>query len=565
MTATLVTPPRTSPIPPEKGFLQRLQPGRVVAAVVMLALVVGGIWASIELKINIASLIDSRDNAINFIGRMFPLDFPSPGETAALLWETLSIVLLATALSVVLSFFLALLAAHNTSPGTASMMISRFLIVLARAIPDLVLAVLFFRMFGLGGLPGILAMGLHSIGMVGKLYADSLEEIHGGTYTAMQTNGATWWQRVVTGYLPLWTPQLISVGLYRFDINLRGSVLLGYVGVGGIGLAMADALGSLQYHRGMALAFVILVVCILVEVLSGALRTAIHGNPGANRNRLARLFPEQSLWVTEGNVRRVRDTPPWTVGRAGRFLAMAAVLVLLIAAVFGAKVDLGAAGAGLLKLPETLGHFFPMETDPEILTAIVDGMVVTIQIALASTLIGAIVAIPVGVLAARNVFPNRWLNTTFRVLIVVIRGIPELILAIVFVVVSGLGGVAGTLALAVGTVGMLGKLVADSLEETDVRVQDAIRANGATRLQVFFSATLHQVTPALVAHVMYIFDNHIRSATLLGVVGAGGIGFLLLNASRVLEYPTVTTIVLAILVVVLVVEALSILVRRALR
>ncbi len=89
---------------------------------------------------------------------------------------------------------------------------------------------------------------------------------------------------------------------------------------------------------------------------------------------------------------------------------------------------------------------------------------------------------------------------------------------------------------------------------------------GATRLQVFFSATLHQVTPpALVAHVMYIFDNHIRSATLLGVVGAGGIGFLLLNASRVLEYPTVTTIVLAILVVVLVVEALSILVRRALR
>lgn len=160
MTATLVTPPRTSPIPPEKGFLQRLQPGRVVAAVVMLALVVGGIWASIELKINIASLIDSRDNAINFIGRMFPLDFPpSPGETAALLWETLSIVLLATALSVVLSFFLALLAAHNTSPGTASMMISRFLIVLARAIPDLVLAVLFFRMFGLGGLPGILAWG----------------------------------------------------------------------------------------------------------------------------------------------------------------------------------------------------------------------------------------------------------------------------------------------------------------------------------------------------------------------------------------------------------------------
>ena len=149
--------------------------------------------------------------------------------------------------------------------------------------------------------------------------------------------------------------------------------------------------------------------------------------------------------------------------------------------------------------------------------------------------------------------------------IVSVRAIPEVILAIIMVVITGLGGVAGTLALAVGCVGMLGKLVADSIEETDTRVQEALRAAGASRTQVFWAATVRQVLPAIVSHVMYILDNHVRSATLLGVVGAGGIGFLLLNAARVAEYDVITTIMIAILATVLLVEGLSVAVRRALR
>lgn len=171
--------------------------------------------------------------------------------------------------------------------------------------------------------------------------------------------------------------------------------------------------------------------------------------------------------------------------------------------------------------------------------------------------------VPIGILAARNVVPHRAVHGTFRVLIVVVRGIPELILAIIFVVITGLGGVAGTLALTIGAVGLLSKLIADSLEETDTAVQDAVRPNGATRLQVFFGTTLRQALPAFVAHIMYLLDVNIRSATLLGIVGAGGIGYLLLNASRVLQFDVVTTIVVLILFVVLAVEAISVWVRKA--
>lgn len=191
------------------------------------------------------------------------------------------------------------------------------------------------------------------------------------------------------------------------------------------------------------------------------------------------------------------------------------------------------------------------------------GMLLTVQIALSATLLGSIVALPIGVLAARNVVANRFVHNLARILIVIIRGLPELIVAIIFVVITGLGGVAGTLALALGAVGLLSKLVADSLEETDTDIQEAIRANGASGPQVFFAATLRQAAPAFVAHIMYLLDTNIRAATLLGIVGAGGIGFLLLNASRVLQFDVVTAILLIILAVVLAVEALSIWVRKA--
>src|SRR5690625_136866 len=147
-------------------------------------------------------------------------------------------------------------------------------------------------------------------------------------------------------------------------------------------------------------------------------------------------------------------------------------------------------------------------------------MLVTLQIALAGTLIGAILAVPVGILAARNVSPNPTVAKFFRGVIVVTRGIPELILAIVFVIISGMSPVAGALALAVGAMGLLSKLIADSLEKTDTRVQQALRANGATETQIFFGAPLRQIAPAGIAHVMYQLDVNFRSATLLGVVGA---------------------------------------------
>lgn len=556
-------------VPVARGPAPRLR--TVAVWLVMLGLLAASVWSFLALDFSVATFATGLLYAGDFVSRMFPLEFPPLPELVALTGETLGIVTAATALAVALSLPAALLAASTTSSRRWTRASARTFIVVMRAIPDLVLAIIFFRVFGLGAVPGILAMGFHSIGMIGKLYADAIEELDGGPAEALRSAGASRRQQIWSGVIPLLMPQIIATALHRFDVNLRTSVILGYVGVGGLGMAMADALNTLQYGKGMALALVILVLCVVVELVSSAIRTVLLGRENGRRRGLLGLLDRASgHWITRPHaaheVQRtrtgaIRVTPPWDADRIRRLVTMVCAALIVIAAFGGANIDLGGVVTGVVQLPETLVLFFP-PSDGGILESLLEGMLVTVQIGLAATLIGVVLAVPVGALAARNVAPHPQVALVFRTLIVVVRAMPELILAIIFIVIMGLGPQPGALALGIGSVGLLGKLIADSVEETDVRVQDAVRTNGASSLQVHASATLRQVLPALVAHVLYQLDVNIRSATLLGIVGAGGIGFYLLNASRVMQFQTVTLIILMILAVVLALEAVSSWVRR---
>ena len=561
----MTTTANSRPAAPQK----RRSYNQIAAHVVLIGLTVLGAWSVYSIGISVGTLVQSADNAANFISRMFPLDFPPIGELAWMIAETLGIVFLATALAVILSIPVSIWAARPTSPNSTVHWLSRAFIVLMRAIPDLILAILFLRVFGLGALGGILAMGLHSIGMIGKLYSDAIEELDDGPREAIESNGAGRNQQIWSAIPQKLMPQIIATALHRFDINLRTSVLLGYVGVGGIGQAIADSLRVLDYQRGMALAIVVLVLCIAVELISGMLRAAIMSRsssaPSWRQSWSDKLFGrKKNDSDAQAAEPELTINPPWTAERVNRVLAVATIVILTV--VSWSIVDLSFSEfiTGLANLPESLALFLP-PSDGGIAAEIFQLMLDTLQIAFAATFLGAILAIPIGILAARNVVMNKWVNGVFRMFIVVVRGIPELILAIVFVVISGLGAVAGTLALALGAVGLLSKLIADSIEETDVEVQEAVRAGGASNVQVFFAATIRQAAPAFVAHTLYLLDNNIRSATLLGVVGAGGIGFQLLNASRVNQFDVVTYILIVMVAVVLAVEVLSMWLRKAVR
>ncbi|ASQ98879.1 phosphonate ABC transporter, permease protein PhnE [Streptomyces sp. 11-1-2] len=583
---------------PHRRTLARPTAAGLSAATALMLCVIGGVWAFIALRLNIATLTDSADNAVAFLSHTLPLDFPPAGELFSLIWQTLAIVVSATVLSVVLSVPLALLAARNTTPGTAARLASRGVIVLCRAVPEVVFAIAAFRVFGLGGMTGVVALGVHSVGMVGKLYADAVEQTDEGPRTALRATGAGRLQQITAAVLPQALPSLVATALHRLDINLRASAVLGFVGVNGLGYALSTAITTLDYQRAMAIAVVLLLLCFVAESISGAIRRTLLQDVTAAR-RPRRRRPERQgarraerpggtaparpssgatpataagadgitaamgteAQAADGGTAVRRGLPRWDARRIRRTTWLVLTVALVVASAVRSGLSWNTLRRGAESFFPTVGDFLPPGTGG-IGGQLWADLWATLQIALAGTLIGLVLALPLGTLAARNVGGSPRVARFFRTVILLVRAIPELVLAIVFVVVTGLGAVSGALALGVGSVGLLGKLVADSLEETDPGPARALVATGARRHQVFFGSVLPRAWPAVVGHLLYQLDVNLRSATLLGIVGAGGIGYDLLNAARVLQFPVVTTIVLMELALVLLIEGLAVWVRK---
>ncbi|MFJ3054756.1 phosphonate ABC transporter, permease protein PhnE [Herbaspirillum sp. NPDC087042] len=210
---------------------------------------------------------------------------------------------------------------------------------------------------------------------------------------------------------------------------------------------------------------------------------------------------------------------------------------------------------GLPQIGDFLARSFPPNW--ALLGELVAPAIETVQIALWGTLLGVLGAIPVALLAARNLNSSRWLYGVVRQALNVTRSINELILALVFVSAVGLGPFPGVLALAVHGVGMIGKFFAESIEEIDQGPLEALRATGARPLQVIVFGVLPQVATAWIATVLYRFEVNLRQATVLGMVGAGGLGFELVNSLKLFKYQDTATCIVVVTLMVVAADALS--------
>jgi phosphonate transport system permease protein len=183
--------------------------------------------------------------------------------------------------------------------------------------------------------------------------------------------------------------------------------------------------------------------------------------------------------------------------------------------------------------------------------------IVTFDTALLGTTAALFISLAIAPIAARNITPNRVAYELARLVIGITRAVPDLIFALIFVTAVGLGPFAGVLALAVHSIGTLGKLFAETIEEMDMGPVDALRVTGASRLQLFLHAVLPGVAPTFVSLLLYRFDVNFRSSLVLGFVGAGGIGFLIYNSMQLFQYREVSTELLVVLAFVLAVERVS--------
>jgi phosphonate transport system permease protein len=221
-------------------------------------------------------LFTSFNHMLDIIVRGMP---PNPGILRNALWGalvTLDVAILGTIASVIASLPLALLAAENTRPNAVAYYASRGLIGVARTIPDVVWALIFVTAVGLGPFAAALGLAVHSVGVLARLYAEAIEDVDMSPVHALTVMGANRVQVASQAVLPTVLPTFIGLTLYRLDTNVRSSLVLGFVGGGGLGLMIESALNLFQYRQLTMLLLVMGALILGVEALSVNLRRRIH-------------------------------------------------------------------------------------------------------------------------------------------------------------------------------------------------------------------------------------------------------------------------------------------------
>jgi phosphonate transport system permease protein len=273
---TLDIAPRSVRVDPLEEALPRGRIGRRLV-VVLVALIAAGVIAQAFYVVQARpeDLITGAHGMADLLGRAMP---PAWSEYGDILWptlETIDLAIFGTLFGVLMALPLAVLAASNVTPAPPLYYLARGVIALTRAVPDLVWALLFVTAVGLGPFPGALALSVHSIGMLGRLFSEVIEDMDFGPVEALTLTGASRLQVFTHAIVPGVLPSLLGISLYRFDENLRSSLVLGFVGAGGLGFRLLTAMNLFQYQTVSLLLIATFALVMAAERGSALLRRQV--------------------------------------------------------------------------------------------------------------------------------------------------------------------------------------------------------------------------------------------------------------------------------------------------
>ncbi len=556
--------------------------------------------------------------------------------------ETIALAFLASVLAVVFALPVSFLAARNLmwgSPVTRVIyFVVRALLNIIRSIETLIWAIIFAVWVSVGPFDGLLALTLHSIAALAKLYSEAIESIDPGPIEAVRATGATWPQVIVYAVLPQFMPSFLSFTLYRWDINVRMSTVIGLVSDVGLGFLIIQWIRLGRYNAMSTAIIATVLVIAALDYLSAFLRRRViegvpvmrsareHATPGRISGlahvlrryvlpgALAVAFFAALAWswqVAEVNIPMFVSRAPEGLRKTAEFLTpdltfqpttsftATAILPVPCGSVqpvlpstsgprVGLSVSCGSPGDPITIRGSGLPANFPVsirwvrpdggflrvkenccDTDAQgnvsvdvkispllVYSPTVDprpGQVdivwkkaagapqptprlkeaanlslITLLMALLGTTLGAIVAIPLSFLAARNIMGRSpaglAVYNAARFIFNLWRAIEPMILALLFASWVGYGPFAGVLALGLWNIPNLSKLFSEMIEQIDTGPVEAVTATGAGRAQTLIYAIVPQLVPGFLAFILYQWDINIRMSTVIGFVGAGGIG-----------------------------------------
>jgi phosphonate transport system permease protein len=500
-----------------------------------------------------------------FIRGLFPpdlsIDFLSLVSAAAA--QTLALAIAGTALSIVIGLPLALLATPTLwrrgvllagePPGLGKLAMAalsratRALLGFLRAVPDLMWALLFVVAVGLGPLAGALALAVSYGGVLGRVYADVFEDVNPGPIEALHATGATRYQVFLRAIWPQAAPSITAYTLYSFECCVRAASVLGFIGAGGIGYQINLSMRLFEYGEVLTLIATSIGLVAGTDALSRFLRRRLHAN-----------VPAGSL--AHQHINNARSFRGRLAGLGGLSAFSISVGTLVLGWSFYATGFLSGAHSGAgARVLRFLQQMVPPDIESAFLASLGLPLIQTVSISVMGTLIGiAIGAVlslpatstlifPADDAAGKRSLPQRLARnsvyTASRMLLNLLRSIPELVWVLVAILAVGVGPFAGTLAIGLHTGGVLGKLYAETLEEVPARPIEALRAGGARSLQILLWGVWPQARPMLVSYTVLRWEMNLRVSTILGLVGGGGLGQAIYNNVQLGFYQRVVTLV----------------------
>ena len=229
-----------------------------------------------DLEIDFIKLLtDSSKYFGDILSRMLPPDFSNLNELIYAMFETIEIAFLGTFIAIVLSIPLGLFSARNLAPNYFVYLVCKTIVIFFRAIPEFIIAMILVIAIGFGAMPGVLALGLHTMGFLAKFYAEDIEHINKGPIDALKSSGATKSQIISFGVIPQILPSFVANNLYILDRNVRMATMLGIVGAGGIGYELQSSFRMFEYERVSAIIILIFVTIFIIDHLSAFIRSKI--------------------------------------------------------------------------------------------------------------------------------------------------------------------------------------------------------------------------------------------------------------------------------------------------
>ena len=558
--------PQLSPGPRESW---RTRPGRSLRrrawALVWLLSVLGALVLA-----GVGRAETANADGLPQLGRFFEaalhprLDAAFIGLTWDATLSTLSYAVLGTAVSLVIGLAAGAAvsqalrrpaAGARGSRAPAGWLLARALLVVPRGIHEVVWGLFFLSVLGLDPMVAVLAIGIPYGAVTAKVFAEIFDDVPRAPFAALRAAGAGRAAALLYGILPAASRDLVSYGFYRFECAIRGAAILGLVGAGGLGFELALSFQALRYEEMWTLLYALIALSGAADLWSARVR--------------AREVPS-------GRRASSSDGGP----RRDRFLTGSVLAAVLLVPLCAAQVGLDPATlwderASAL-FADVMASAWPPDLDSETLRGVAEASLDTVAMSVIAIAIafvgGAMLAFPAassrrpaaggGPLRAVRV---GLVATAARGLLLLLRAVPPPVSAFLLLLVLFPGVLPGALALGLYNLGILGRLMAESLENFDDRAGHVLRASGATGAQAFLYGMLPGISPRFVAYGLYRWEVAIRETVVVGVVGAGGLGVLLQERISGFDYGGVVTVLIALILLTLAVDMLSAVMRRALR